>query len=210
MVLASDHGARTLHGGFNINEWLIQRGWLVLRDQEKSSEGPQPLSRASVDWSRTRAWSEGGYYGRVFFNRHGREPRGIVDDTEFAKLRVELEQDLLGLRGPKGQVWNNKVYRPEQLYRKLMGLPPDLLFFCDNLNWRVNAKVGSDELYVSGSDTGADACNHDWDGVFVLAGADVPPLGELSARVIYDIAPTISTCLGVAPPPDILGESILG
>ena len=34
------------------------------------------LEELGVDWSRTSAWGEGGYYSRVFLNVQGREPRG--------------------------------------------------------------------------------------------------------------------------------------
>ena len=43
-----------------------------------------------VDWARTTAWGEGGYYGRIFMNVAGREPNGIVPPEEYARLAIML------------------------------------------------------------------------------------------------------------------------
>jgi len=31
-----------------------------------------PIKEAPIDWSRTVAWGDGGYYGRLFLNVRGR------------------------------------------------------------------------------------------------------------------------------------------
>jgi predicted AlkP superfamily phosphohydrolase/phosphomutase len=71
VLVYSDHGARKMVGGVCINEWLIREGHLTLRTTPAS---PTRLSMDDVDWPRTKAWGEGGYYGRVFINVRGREP----------------------------------------------------------------------------------------------------------------------------------------
>src|SRR5882672_2067334 len=63
VLLVSDHGAQRLDGGFAINEWLIREGLLVLHEYPKTLT---PFEKLSVDWSRTRVWSEGGYCARLF------------------------------------------------------------------------------------------------------------------------------------------------
>src|SRR5690606_3367353 len=76
IAIVSDHGAQRLDGGFCVNEWLIRQGLLVLNEYPAEIT---PFSKLDVDWSRTRVWSEGGYYARVFFNVRGREPQGVID-----------------------------------------------------------------------------------------------------------------------------------
>ena len=73
VLVLSDHGARTSHGGICINEWLIKHGYLVLRNglDSECRLGPE-----MIDWSRSRAWSDGGYYARIFINVQGRETAG--------------------------------------------------------------------------------------------------------------------------------------
>ncbi|TMK90951.1 MAG: hypothetical protein E6G43_04630 [Actinobacteria bacterium] len=73
-IVMSDHGARPMMGGLCFNDWLIQEGYLVL--DEPVDGGPVPFKDVSVDWSRTAAWGDGGYYGRLFLNVKGREDEG--------------------------------------------------------------------------------------------------------------------------------------
>ena len=52
--------------------------------------GPRKFELADVDWDRTKVWGEGGYYGRCFITRAGREPCGIVPADEYDTLRAPL------------------------------------------------------------------------------------------------------------------------
>ena len=54
--------------------WLLQGLLTTLAEPT----GVSSLRDVGVDWSRTTAWGEGGYYARVFLNVEGREPAGIV------------------------------------------------------------------------------------------------------------------------------------
>src|SRR6202011_4951694 len=80
VLVVSDHGAQRLDGGFAVNEWLVREGLLVLK---KELTEPTAFSPALVDWSKTKVWSEGGYYARVFFNMQGREPEGVIPQSEY-------------------------------------------------------------------------------------------------------------------------------
>ena len=73
VIVVSDHGARPMEGAICVNEWLREEGYLVLREEPN---GPIAFRDAEVDWARTRAWGEGGYYCRLCLNVEGREPRG--------------------------------------------------------------------------------------------------------------------------------------
>ena len=60
MLVVSDHGAKRMDGGIRMNEWLIREG-LPARPRSLPSV---PARSVEVDWSRTTAWGEGGYYVR--------------------------------------------------------------------------------------------------------------------------------------------------
>ena len=75
VLVMSDHGARRLDGGFCVNEWLVREGLLVLKEYPTTVT---PFEKLKVDWAATRAWSEGGYYARIFLNVAGREPEGRI------------------------------------------------------------------------------------------------------------------------------------
>ncbi len=89
VLVVSDHGAKRMIGGIRVNEWLIREGFLVL---EETPAEPVSIGKARVDWSRTRAWGEGGYYARIFLNVRGREPRGSVPPGEVDGLLSELKE----------------------------------------------------------------------------------------------------------------------
>ena len=61
-------------------------------------------------------------------------------------------------------------------------------------------------IYASSDDRGADACNHDWHGIFALAGAGVAARGDLTECSIHDVGATVLSLLGVAKPDDWLGS----
>ena len=75
ILVVSDHGGKRMDGGIRVNEWLRREGLLTtLTDPETAV----PLREAGIDWSKTAAWGEGGYYSRIFLNVAGREPEGTV------------------------------------------------------------------------------------------------------------------------------------
>lgn len=203
ILVASDHGARALQGGFCINQWLIEQGFLVLRDDRPTSVGP--LTPELVDFTRTRAWAEGGYYARVLLNVIDREPQGIVKASEYEATRNDLRDRLMSVAGVDGKPWRNRVETPESLYRAVRGDAPDLLAVFDDLNVRALATIGGDSLWSAGDDRYADGCNHDWDGIFVLSGAGVTPRGDLGTCDIYDVGASALKLLGIDKPADWLG-----
>ena len=172
IVVASDHGAKAMKGAFCINQWLAERGYLKL-EEEPSKPGTE-LSRVKVDWSRTIAWGWGGYYARVFINLKGREPQGAVEPEDYEHYRQELIEELTKVRGPKGERWETKAYRPEELYPRCRGDKPDLIVYFDDLSWRSAGTLGWPSNYLPENDTGPDDAVHDWIGVFAVYDPEGP------------------------------------
>ena len=197
VLVVSDHGARPLHGCIHINQWLLERGYLALRSYPQALT---PWSELDVDWSRTRAFAEGGYYARVMLNLRGREPQGCVRPEERDALCTQLARALREARGPRGEPLAQRVLRPEQCYRQTRGLPPELMVFWGDLDFRASAAVGGGVLYSERNDTGPDGCNHDWQGIFVLSGPGVRARGLLHDLQLADVAKTALALLGVDAP----------
>ena len=192
VLVVSDHGARPMHGAICINEWLVDEGYLVLR----TPAAPGTTMRdADVDWSRTRAWGEGGYYCRLFLNVEGREPDGVVAQAGYDALRDELAVKLEALGGPDGPI-GTKVHRPEDLWRERHGIPPDLVVYFGDLAWRSNGSFGHGRHYTFDNDTGPDDANHAQHGLLVMAGPGVEP-GRRDTLSILDVAPTILARFGL-------------
>jgi predicted AlkP superfamily phosphohydrolase/phosphomutase len=165
-IIMSDHGSKAMKGGFCVNQWLGEEGYLKL----KAKPGSQmDLDKAEVDWANSKAWGWGGYYARVFFNVEGRETTGTIAQKNFDKERKELTDRIMGIKDDKGMKISNKVFIPDKLYRATNGDKPDLMVYFGDLDWRSAGTVGHDSLYLSENDTGPDDSVHSMDGVFLLA-----------------------------------------
>ncbi|HYS78406.1 MAG TPA: alkaline phosphatase family protein, partial [Candidatus Dormibacteraeota bacterium] len=206
VLVVSDHGAKKLDGGICFNEWLIKKGYLTLTTYPDKTT---PIGRADIDWSRTRAWGDGGYYGRLFMNVKGREPQGTIDPQDYDRVRDDLIAEIEGIEDPSGRSIGTKAYRPEDLYREVRNVAPDLTCYFGNLDWRSIGSVGLGSIHTFENDTGPDDANHDWHGIFVLAGgANGRPKGELRGLRIYDVAPTVLGLFGLEPPAGMLGKGL--
>jgi predicted AlkP superfamily phosphohydrolase/phosphomutase len=209
VMVVSDHGAKRMLGGICINEWLIREGFLALRS---TPTGPTPLDKAPIDWSKTKAWGDGGYYGRLFLNVHGREPQGVVLRTDYERVRQDLIDRIAAMTDPDGGPLGARAYRPEELYRTVNGVAPDLIVYFGDLHWRSVGAIGVGSIYTFENDTGPDEANHDWHGIFVLndvgcqRGRVVP--GYKEGLQIYDVAPTVLNLFGLPPDPDAVGRSL--
>ena len=201
VLVTSDHGARRLDGGFCVNEWLVREKLLALKEYPKAVT---PFGKLPVDWGRTRVWSEGGYYARVFFNVQGREPEGTIPAAEYETFRDEMKARL------EATIPGTLVFKPEEIYRTVRNVAPDLIVHFGGLSYRSVGGVGYPELIVVENDTGPDDCNHAQHGSFILAGPRFPAVGELSGVRLLDIAPTLLELGGYDVPSSMQGRSLAG
>ena len=206
VLVVSDHGAQRLEGGFCVNEWLRREGLLVLKEPVTK---PTPFSPSLVDWERTRVWSEGGYYARVFFNIAGREPQGIVTESEYDDLIQDMTARFHALCDDRGKPMGSLVFQPRNLYRSLRNVPPDLIVHFGALYWRSIGGLGYDSLYLQENDTGPDDCNHAQFGSFLLAAPNLPVRGEIDGMHLLDVAPTLLDLAGSETPESMQGCSLL-
>jgi predicted AlkP superfamily phosphohydrolase/phosphomutase len=215
VLIVSDHGAKRMEGGICFNEWLIREGYLVLK---QPVEGLTKFSPDLVDWPRTRAWGDGGYYGRLFLNLEGREPQGIVAPQEAEALKSELTARLEALGDEHGRPIGTKVFRPDRIYAECRNVAPDLIVYFGDLYWRSVGSVGHGTVWTHENDIGPDDANHAQQGIFLMADAgDLPPsensrYAPLQPRreglSLYDVAPTILKALGITPPPGMGRDTI--
>jgi predicted AlkP superfamily phosphohydrolase/phosphomutase len=205
VLLVSDHGAKRIDGGICVNEWLRQEGYLTLKEEP---DEPTPLRPELVDWSRTQAWGEGGYYCRLSLNVAGREPEGIVPPADFGRLRDELKARLEALPDDQGRLIGTVAHRPEDLYDDRNGVPPDLLVYFGDLFWRSVGQVGTGRVHVLENDTGPDDANHAPEGLYLVVGDGIPP-GPGEDRELLDIAPTLLSLLGEPVPAEMEGSALV-
>jgi predicted AlkP superfamily phosphohydrolase/phosphomutase len=194
-----------MHGGVCVNEMLQAAGLLTLKETPTE---PTSLTPDLVDWSRTRAWAEGGYYARVFFNIAGREPEGIVEPADCGRLVDQIRGVLGRVDLGDGRVLANRVSTPAELYRRVRGIAPDLMVFFDSEQWRSIGSVGHGSSWVSRNDTGVDEANHARDGLYAIRAPGVGS-GVRRRASILDVTPTLLDLLGLAGEPDLSGSSLL-
>lgn len=204
ILVVSDHGAKCMVGGICINEWLIEQGYLVLHEYPRQ---PTKFADLDVDWSRTRAWSEGGYYARVFVNVQGREPQGLVRPAEYEAFRDRLIREVAEIPDDHGRPLHSEAYKPQDLYRQVNGVAPDLIAYFGQLHWRSIGTVGLRTIQTFENDTGPDDANHAEEGVFALAGPGIPH-GRWDGSSLVDITPTLLDRFGLDIPADLQGNRI--
>jgi predicted AlkP superfamily phosphohydrolase/phosphomutase len=206
VILMSDHGARPMIGGVCFNDWLHQEGYLALTT---TLNGPTPIAKAPIDWSKTMAWGDGGYYGRLFLNVKGREPQGVIEPADYETVRKELTEKLEAMTDHEGRPMGTVVYRPEDVYSEVRGVAPDLIVYFGNLEWRSVGTVGTGSIYTFENDTGPDGANHAQHGVFAMTGAPGQPEGRQEGLRLIDVGPTIMKLYGLDVPEDVTGRSML-
>jgi predicted AlkP superfamily phosphohydrolase/phosphomutase len=187
-IVMSDHGARPMMGGICFNDWLIENGYLTLKEPVTELT---PIANTAIDWGRTMAWGDGGYYGRLFLNVAGREPQGVIPPAEYETVREELAGKLEAMPGPDGEPLGTKVHRPQDVYPEVRGVAPDLLVYFGDLEWRSVGSVGNPSVYTFENDIGPDGANHDRTGVFAMKGAPSQPMGKVDGLNLVDVGPTI-------------------
>ena len=206
VIVYSDHGAKKMDGGICINEWFVNEGYLVL---DEKPNGVIPLTKAKINWNKTRAWGEGGYYSRVFLNVQGREPNGAIPASDYERVRDELIAKLSAICDDQGRPLATRVLKPQQIYRATKNVAPDLIVIWGDLYWRGVGSLGLNTLHTFENDTGPDDANHAQMGMFIYSDPKRNLGGrELKGLQLYDIAPTLLNEFGLSVPADMIGKIV--
>jgi predicted AlkP superfamily phosphohydrolase/phosphomutase len=123
LIVISDHGFAPFRWSVHLNRWLIDNGYMTLKEGSDSSD----IGFAQVDWSRTRAYAVG--LNSLYLNTKGREAHGIVASGQVADLKREISQRLLAFQHEdEEQPVVKVVYDAEQVYQgNANGDAPDLI-----------------------------------------------------------------------------------
>ncbi len=234
VLMVSDHGHGSLDGKVQPNLLLKRWGYLKL-----AGGGAQSFTRAqylldralgrtkkfarrgdvlhdlAVDFSRTTACvMHAGMAGFLYLNLKGRQPTGIVEPSDYEKVRGELRERLLSeacrVTAPDGSVvpMFSEVHIPEALYectREAQPWMPDLILTPHDGLAVVRKIRGSKPVQwlpyrrIEGT--------HRPDGILVATGARVAKATGLHADIV-DCAPTLLAMLGLRVPDDMQGRVI--
>ena len=203
IIVVSAHSVQRLDGRLNLNEWLIQEGYMKLKSRPKQLT---PLMEADIDWSKTRAWAT-GFTGQLYLNVKGREQQGAVDPQDYDKTLDELIEKIIDITDEKGEKLDTKVYKRKEIHSgEYARFGPDLFICFDNSQWSTSELIGYDSIYSYDTPKGPDDAGHGPYGSFAMMGPGVPNTGEMSGADLLDIAPTVLHLMSLPIPTDMEGK----
>lgn len=209
LLVMSDHGFTSFRRGVDLNAWLLENGYLKLKDGATSSS---KIYLGDVDWSATRAYAIG--LAGIFINESGRESQGIVKPgTEKLQLTEEIASKLTGIVDSlSGTIAVHEAMPRETVYQgPYTESAPDVIVGYSH-GYRVSwdAAVGKTSAHVFSDNKKAwsgDHCIHpDLVPGVLFTNLKLDP--EKQPRII-DIAPTTLELLGVEKPAYMDGHSLL-
>ena len=201
--VVSDHGAKRMEGGFCFNDWLIREGLLVMKEPVTEKKR---FNFADVDWSKTKVWGEGGYYGRCFINTAGREPEGTVAASEYEAFRNEMITRIEAIPDHKGRPMGTRAHKPQEIYKQVKNVAPDLVVIFGDLHWRSVGTIGNPDVYTFENDTGPDDANHAQQGMYILAHPSLQTATRDAS--LFDVTPTILRLMNHPQPDDMIGTPL--
>ncbi|GIK16162.1 MAG: phosphodiesterase [Planctomycetota bacterium] len=232
VMMVSDHGHGSLEGKVYPNALLSRWGYLKVRTPVERAirAGREKLGRNGrssasqyagverhlpVDLSRSSACvMHAGNAGFLYINLKGRQPGGIVDPSEYERLRDELTERFLAVRwrDPQGGEFRlfPKVHKPEELYgctRAEEPWLPDLMLIQDDrlaVARRLRGRTVVEWLPYRRLEG-----THRFNGMFVACGPGIARGRKVEAHIV-DCAPTVLAMLGLRIPEDMQGKVIVG
>ena len=205
IIIVSDHGIKRMHNRFNLSDWLLKKGYLVLKEK---FETKLPLNLEMIDWEKTRAWAIGAYEGQIFINLKNREPGGIVDEKDYDELVEEIQEGLSQIKGDRGEELDTKFFKKKKDFvGKNNQHAPDLMVYFDDLQYGCNNSfVHNETMWNIETLKGKDDAGHSRQGMFIMNKSNQKGyIGEID---ILDVAPTILNLLKVTMPRDLKGKII--
>ncbi len=201
IIIISDHGIQRMDTRVNLSDWLIQEGYLVLKEPIKEKI---KFSMDMVNWSKTKVFARGAWDGQIFINLRGREEQGIVDEGEYESLIEELEIKLKQIKGDDGKVLDTKIFKKKDYRGKFDSIAPDMIIYFDSLHYGCNTSlIGNPTLWSPKTAMGGDDVTHSQKGIFITNKSRKGYIDEIQ---IIDIAPTILNELNISPPKDMKGR----
>lgn len=195
VLILSDHGFHPFTREFQLNTWLQQNGYLVLKNPGKD---PEEVSlHADVDWSRTRAYALG--FSGLYLNLKGREKFGNVDPSQAQVLLQEIKGKLDQTVDPATGLLVGRAVLATAAYRgELMSRSPDII-----MAYTPGTRVSDTSILGGFAREVFTPRTNKWAADHCMEPSKIPgvllsshPLGRADPA-IWDLAPTILAALGI-------------
>jgi predicted AlkP superfamily phosphohydrolase/phosphomutase len=219
LLVSSDHGFTSFRRSMNYNTWLIQNGFMVVKDNGRVMTLEDLFSRnvdsffTGVDWSQTKAYALG--LGAMYVNLQGREPKGSVPPQDYEIVREQIIAGLEAYVDPlTGEKPVHKVYKREEMYSGFdPALIPDMRV-ANTAAYRVSWQTslgGFPGAMIQDNDKNwsGDHCSVDPSLVKGILVSNRPLRSERpGGPEVIDIGPTILKALGVPLPEGVDGRPL--
>ena len=198
LMWMADHGFCTIKKEVYVNRWLMDNGWLKLRNVPPDrKKGLNEIDPSSVAYSLDP--------GRVVVRVQGREKEGpVAPGAEYEALRDEIAAAALALRDPDdGAPVFQAAFKREELYHgphfeqaadlilaPYDGYDPKGPLYKETLTYKGDELVGM----------------HTFDDAMLYVGGRTIPQTRFS---VLNVMPTILDLMSVTQPPGLDGQSLL-
>ncbi len=198
LIVLSDHGFNSFRRAVHVNRWLIQNGYMTLKD---GNDQPGQDLFKNVDWSRTKAYAIG--FTNICINLKGREGQGIVAANDAPALSKEIADKLCEWKDPdSNEALVKQVYLATEIYHgKALAEGPDLVVGLTP-GYRASAQtvLGGAPLNL------VEDNKKRWSGDHLIDPSCVPGILFTNQKLginspgLTNVAPTVLKCLGVKIP----------
>lgn len=206
LLIISDHGFHNYRRGLHVNQWLRQNGFLTLRDGAETGD-----LLAAADWSQTQAYALGT--GQIYLNRRGREPTGIVSDSDAAGVMQRIRDGLMALRDTErgNAPVVTQVYLASDVFQGARSADaPDLqIAFAENYRTSWETILGGCPAGLFADNTMKWSGDHAASDVRETPGILISNRPLVAETEIVDLAPTALRFFGKTPPPHFAGRPVL-
>lgn len=205
LIILSDHGFDSFDYEFNLNRWLMDKGYLAVKEGSDKTA----ITFDYADWDKTSAYGVG--YNGIYINLKNREKNGIVEKKDYQNIVSKISKELLVLVNPlTSQPVVKKVYTKEELgISESDNASPDIFVgFYKGIRTSWDSAVGGlgDKLIKIRQGK--------WSGDHLFDPSEIPGVlfSNLKLEVknprIIDIIPSVYGLFGLDLPADIEGKEI--
>ncbi|MFA6049413.1 MAG: alkaline phosphatase family protein [Candidatus Micrarchaeia archaeon] len=216
LIVMSDHGFAPFRRSVNLNTWLVQNGFLRLKNQD-AADSEKTLGQLfgkgefwpNVDWRNSKAYALG--LGEIYVNQKGREGKGNVSKSEAEGVKKRISEKLLQLRDPEtNETIVSRVFDCAELYSGQYANDSCDLLVGFKEGYRVSwqtALGGMPPQVIEGNDRkwSGDHCSFD-PALVPAALFSSRPLDSTDVR-ITDVAPSVLRVFGLPVPSQMDGQS---
>ncbi len=208
LIVMSDHGFAPFYWGVNLNTWLLEKGYVTLKDPSKQGRYPLFLN---VDWEKTEAYAMG--LNGVYVNLRGREREGVVAEGAYDDVLDRLEKDMLEFKDSRNgeNVITLVVRTHRDFHGPYLDVGPDIIVGY-NRGYRSSwdSPLGEFPKEIFEDNTEAWSGDHAMDYRHVPGVLITNRTITMDEPFLYDLTVAVLDEYGIAPLPEMIGSDCIG